>query len=48
MIFVEIKRDDKDSQIFAIWVHSQFIERDDDVQSSQVFAFLYTSESLVY
>ena len=26
----------------------QFIEHDNDVQSSQIFAFLYTSESLVY
>ena len=48
MIFVWVEKDDKDSQIFAIWVHLQFIERDNDVQSSQVFAFLYTSESLVY
>ncbi len=48
MIFVWVEEDDKDSQIFAIWVHSQFIERDNDVQSNQIFAFLYTSESLVY
>ncbi len=47
MIFVWIKESDKNSQIFAIWMHSQFIERDNDVQSSQIFAFLYSSESLV-
>ena len=29
-------------------MHLQFIERDNDVQSNQIFAFLYTSESLVY
>jgi len=29
-------------------MHLQFIERDNDVQLSQVFAFLYMSESLVY
>ncbi len=29
-------------------MHSQFIERDNDVQLSQVFAFLYMSKSLVY
>jgi len=29
-------------------MHSQFIECSNDVQSSQIFAFLYTSESLVY
>ncbi len=48
MIFVWVEEDDKDSQIFAIWMHLQFIERDNDVQSNQIFAFLYTSESLVY
>ena len=48
MIFVWVEEGDKDSQIFATWVYLQFIERDNDVQSSQVFAFLYTSESLVY
>ncbi len=48
MIFVWVEEDDKDSQIFVIWVHSQFIERDNDVQLNQIFAFLYTSESLVY
>ena len=48
MIFVWVEENDKDSQIFAIWVHSQFIKRDDDVQSSQILAFLYTSKSLVY
>ncbi len=48
MIFVWVKEDDKDSQIFVIWVHLQFIERNNDVQLSQIFAFLYTSESLVY
>ncbi len=47
MIFVWIKESDKNSQIFAIWMHSQFIERDNDVQSSQVFAFLYSNENLV-
>ncbi len=47
MIFVWIKESDKDSQIFAIWMHSQFIERDNDVQLSQIFAFLYSSENLV-
>ncbi len=47
MIFVWIKESDKGSQIFATWMHSQFIERDNDVQSSQVFAFLYSSENLV-
>ncbi len=47
MIFVWIKESNKDSQIFAIWMHSQFIERDNDVQSSQIFAFLYSNESLV-
>jgi len=29
-------------------MHSQFIERDNDVQLNQIFAFLYTSKSLVY
>jgi len=29
-------------------MHLQFIERDNDVQLSQIFAFLYTSKSLVY
>jgi len=29
-------------------VHLQFIKRDNNVQSSQIFAFLYMSESLVY
>ena len=48
MIFLWVEENDKDSQIFATWVHLQFIERDNDVQSSQIFAFLYTSESLVY
>ncbi len=48
MIFVWVEEDNKDSQIFAIWVHTKFIERDNDVQSSQILAFLYTSESLVY
>ncbi len=48
MIFVWVEEDDKDSQIFATWVHLQFIERDNDVQLSQIFAFLYTSKSLVY
>ncbi len=48
MIFVWVEEGDKDSQIFAIWMHLQFIERDNDVQSNQIFAFLYTSESLVY
>ncbi len=47
MIFVWIKESNKDSQIFVIWVHSQFIERDNDVQSSQILAFLYLSKSLV-
>ena len=31
MIFVEIKRDDKDSQIFATWMHMQFVKDDNDV-----------------
>ncbi len=48
MIFVWVEEDDKNSQIFAIWMHLQFIERDNEIQSSQIFAFLYTSESLVY
>ncbi len=48
MIFVWVEEDNKDSQIFAIWVHTKFIERDNDVQSSQILAFLYMSESLVY
>ncbi len=48
MIFVEIKKDDKDSQIFAAWMHTQFVEDDNDVQSSQIFAILNTSESFVY
>ncbi len=48
MIFVWVEEGDKDSQIFVIWVHLQFIERDNDVQLSQIFAFLYMSESLVY
>ena len=48
MIFVWVEEDNKDSQIFAIWMHTKFIERDNDVQSSQILAFLYTSESLVY
>ncbi len=48
MIFVWVEEGDKDSQIFAIWVHLQFIECNNDVLSSQIFAFLYTSESLVY
>ncbi len=47
MIFVWIKESDKDSQIFAIWMHSQFIECDNDVQLNQIFAFLYLSENLV-
>jgi len=29
-------------------VHLQFIKRDNNVQLSQIFAFLYMSESLVY
>jgi len=29
-------------------MHLQFIERNNNVQSSQIFAFLYMSESLVY
>ena len=48
MIFVWVEEGNKDSQIFATWVHTKFIERDNDVQSSQILAFLYTSESLVY
>ena len=48
MIFVEIKRDDKDSQIFAAQMHTQFVEDDNDVQSSQISAILNTSESFVY
>ena len=47
MIFVWIEESDKDSQIFAIWVHLQFIECNNDVQLSQIFAFLYSSKSLV-
>ncbi len=48
MIFVWVEEGNKDSQIFAIWVHAKFIERDNDVQSSQILAFLYMSESLIY
>ncbi len=48
MIFVEIKRGDKDSQIFAARMHTQFVEDDNDVQSSQILAILNTSESFVY
>ncbi len=48
MIFVWVEEDNKDSQIFATWVHTKFIERDNDVQSNQILAFLYTNESLVY
>ena len=29
-------------------MHTKFIERDNNVQSSQILAFLYTSESLIY
>ncbi len=29
-------------------MHLQFIERDNDVQLSQIFAFLYMSKNLVY
>jgi len=29
-------------------VHLQFIKRDNDVQLSQIFAFLYMNESFIY
>jgi len=48
VIFVEIKRGDKDSQIFAAWMYIQFVEDNNDVQSSQISAILNTSESFVY
>jgi len=48
VIFVEIKRGDKNSQIFAAWMHTQFVEDNNDVQSNQVSAILNTSESFVY
>ncbi len=48
MIFVWVKEDNKDSQIFAIWMHTKFIECNNNVQSSQILAFLYMSESLIY
>jgi len=31
VIFVEIKRGDKDSQIFAAWMYIQFVEDNNDV-----------------
>jgi len=48
VIFVEIKRGDKNSQIFAARMHTQFVEDNNDVQSSQISAILNTSESFVY
>ncbi len=48
MIFVEIKRNDKDSQIFAAWIHTQFVENNNDVQLNQVLAILNTSKSFIY
>ncbi len=48
MIFVWIEKDNKDSQIFVIWMHMKFIERDNDVQLNQILAFLYMSKSLIY
>ncbi len=48
MIFVWVKKDNKDSQIFTVEMHAKFVERSNDVQSSQILAFLYMSENLVY
>ena len=48
MIFVWVEEDNKDSQIFTVEMHAKFVERSNDVQSSQILAFLYTSESLIY
>ncbi len=48
MIFVWVEEDYKDSQIFTAWMHVKFVERSNNVQSSQILAFLYMSKSLVY
>jgi len=48
VIFVEVEESDKDSQILAIWMHAKFVECNDDVQLSQILAFLYMSKNLIY
>ncbi len=42
-ILVDIEESNKSSQILAFWTHMQFIERDDNVESSQILTVLNSS-----
>ncbi len=42
-ILVDIEESNKSSQILAFWTHAQFIERDDNVKSSQILTALNSS-----
>ena len=38
MIFVNINKNDKDDVVFAIEIHSELIEDDDNIQFNKIFA----------
>ncbi len=42
-ILVNIEESNKSSQILTFWTHAQFIERDDNVESSQILTVLNSS-----
>jgi len=42
-IFIDIEESNKSSQILAFQTHAQFIERDDNVKSSQILTALNSS-----
>ncbi len=42
-ILVDIEESNKSSQILTFWTYAQFIERDDNVKSSQILTALNSS-----